>query len=157
MTKQPKAAYAPQARKAVPHGAAPGVTVRRQPRLAADAEDSAKKHPIWRFHVVDYEGPFGWGGAGAKLRQIVSKMVGFESMTWSQIDQAGSHFLTPAKLSKEARDRLQKIKQDDGADQVYSFRLSGVERVIGIRTGREFWFLWWDPEHAVCPSMKKNT
>jgi len=40
---------------------------------------------------------------------------------------------------------------------MYAIRLSGKKRVWGIREGRLFSLVWWDPEHTVGPSEKKHT
>jgi hypothetical protein len=43
-------------------------------------------------------------------------------------------------------------------DEVTSLHLSGTERVVGVLEPRGVMhILWWDPDHGVCPSQKKNT
>lgn len=44
-----------------------------------------------------------------------------------------------------------------GLDALVRFRLDGTTRVYGARERNEFHFLWWDRDHAVWPSTKKNT
>jgi hypothetical protein len=60
------------------------------------------------------------------------------------------------ELCKTARDRLEDLRLED-IDELVSLRLGGAERVWGIRDGNVMLLLWWDPEHAVCPSLKKHT
>lgn len=106
---------------------------------------------------MDFEGPFGCHVlTGQDAREIQRKLGAFEGMTWSDIERAGSHNVAIDKLSKPARDRLTEIKQDD-LDELFSLRLSGKERIWGIRDRSVLRLLWWDPEHAVCPSTKKHT
>lgn len=106
---------------------------------------------------MDFDGPFGWHIlTGDCVKDIQCKLGSFESMTWQQIEQAGSHNVAVEKLVKEARDRLVEINQDD-LDELFSLRISGKERVWGIRDRSILRLLWWDPEHAVCPSQKKRT
>ena len=60
------------------------------------------------------------------------------------------------KLCSHAQKRLVEMKLDD-VDEVHSLRLSGVHRVWGILTENVLTLLWWDPNHEVCPSLKKHT
>jgi len=129
----------------------------RKPRVAGDGENSDSKHPIWCLGLMDFDGPWPWTIDATTMREIHSKLVAFERMTWAAISGHRHHFLTSTSLCKAAKDRLIAIKLDDAVDRIYSLALSGVERLIGIRLGREFHFLWWDPRHEVCPSQKKNT
>jgi len=77
-------------------------------------------------------------------------------MTWKDIICHGSHQCSKHRMSKDARDRLKEIRQDD-IDELFSLRLTGKRRVWGIKVGRVLNFLWFDPKHLVCPSPKKNT
>jgi hypothetical protein len=120
--------------------------------------DSEEKRPVWRFQIVDFEGPFGWLECKprVKLRDVIQKLGNFESMKWHEIEGSQSHFISVESLSKPAQDRLLEIGQED-IDQVFSLRLMGAERVIGIRDRWILKLLWWDPNHEVCPSKLKHT
>lgn len=88
---------------------------------------------------------------------VLSRLKNFESMTWREIDgNTGSHGVSLSSLSKEARDRLEEIRQDD-APELFSLRITGAARVWGILDEEVFRVLWWDPNHQVCPSIKKHT
>lgn len=117
-------------------------------------------NPAWRVSLMEMASPFGWHDIGAgKLLEVRAKLRDFESMTWHEILVAArdrNHAVVIEKLCKEARDRLEEIGQSD-IDELVSLRLSGPERVWGIRSGNVFRVLWWDPAHAVCPSPKKHT
>lgn len=113
--------------------------------------------PVWRFGIVDLEGPYGWAVATSPdLRAVLSSLRSFETMRWSEIEGKRHHFIAKSQPSKPSRDRLVAIKQDD-IDQVFSLALGGLPRVIGIRDRWMFKILWWDPHHEVCPSTKKHT
>jgi len=77
-------------------------------------------------------------------------------MRWQEIEGADHHAIGVDRLSKEAQNRLAEIRQDD-LDEVFSFHFSGKPRIIGIREMNVIKLLWWDPEHQVCPSIKKHT
>jgi len=84
-------------------------------------------------------------------------MAAMETMEWAEIESGtGSHTIAVGSLSAEARKRLIEIRQDD-IDDVFSLRITGAERVFGIRDQWILRILWWDPEHRVCPSFKKGT
>jgi len=103
--------------------------------------------------------PFGWHRLDSgKVRDIRDKLAAFEGMTWNEILVKGkkqNHSVPRQDLCKAARDRLTEIKLDD-IDELVSLRLSGRERVWGIRSHNVLTVLWWDPDHAICPSLKKS-
>ena len=45
----------------------------------------------------------------------------------------------------------------DDVDELYQLRVTGAERVWGIRSGPLLRLLWWDPNHEVYPVMKMGT
>jgi hypothetical protein len=122
--------------------------------------DPMRQNPAWRVSLMGMVSPFGWHEIQPeKLREVREKLRDFESMTWNEIlvaQQHRNHEVTVDRLCKEARDRLEEIGQAD-IEQLVSLRLSGPERVWGIRSGNILNVLWWDPEHSVCPSPKKHT
>jgi len=126
----------------------------KKPRIENFSE---KKMPVWQFNAMDLSGPFHWHLEEINIfREIRNKLSQFESMTWHEIEGDKHHFASVSAISKEAQDRLITLKQDD-IDQLFSLRLTGTQRVWGIRIGSIFKILWWDPKHLVYPSKKKNT
>lgn len=79
-------------------------------------------------------------------------------MQWKEIksNNARDHAVETDKLNSEAKKRLQELNLDD-VGQLYRLRLTGTQRVWGILDGYIFKILWWDPNHTVCPSTKRNT
>jgi hypothetical protein len=116
------------------------------------------RNPVWAFRIVDLGGPWCWTMlSGAVLGEVLARFRDYESMTWEQIDgPTGSHGVEPWKLSRQARSRLTSIRQDD-ASELFSLRITGRRRVWGILDEHVLRILWWDPEHEVCPSMKRHT
>jgi hypothetical protein len=116
--------------------------------------------PAWRLDLFDAEGP--WGRGGIELQHIwddiFPKLKNYESMRWGEIlkDQRRNHSVRKTALIKEAQERLIKLRLDD-IDELFRFRLTGEQRVWGIRDGFVFSILWWDPFHAICPSTLRNT
>ena len=138
--------------KQVPGSAAARADV-KQPRIAAAAVST---YPSWRFCKVDHGGPFAWPKNRVEELEIVQKLHSFDSMEWRAIEGSDHHAIEVARLSRPATKRLEEIGQDD-LDEVFSFHFTGKKRIIGIRESGTVRLLWWDPEHAVCPSKLKNT
>ena len=100
---------------------------------------------------------FGWVNVtGPAAEAIVDRLKSWESMTWKEIIGQGSHFVDVPRCSRDAQKRLRFLKLDD-IDKLLSLRISSRGRVFGIVRDGVFHFLWWDPRHQVCPTLKKNT
>lgn len=113
--------------------------------------------PVWRFSTTDKAGPFPWPKGGMDELKIGVKLHDFDSMTWSDIAGSDHHYLSPESLSKKAIDRLEEIKKDDEAENLFSFHLAGKPRIIAIKHDNIAKLLWYDPDHLVAISKKKNT
>lgn len=93
--------------------------------------------------------------------QVLPKLTDFESMTWNLIVQATHgrrnktkhHNVRIEKLCTKARQRLDELNLCTYSE-LYSLRLSGKERIWGIRKGHNFHIIWYDPLHEVCPSLR---
>jgi len=101
--------------------------------------------------------PYGWRSVTREtLLYIREKLANFESMTWSEILVNGkkrNHYIKVSEITSEARRRLE--AKALALDEVVSLRLSGAERVFGYLDNGVLVLLWWDPDHEVCPSLKK--
>ena len=101
--------------------------------------------------------PFGWHKIEKdKLIEIRTKLAYFESQTWNEILVIGkkrNHTVSVTGICKEAQDRLVEIGLDD-IEEIVSLRLSGPERIWGIRNLSVLTLLWWDPNHQIWPSNK---
>ena len=113
---------------------------------------------VWRFSSADQGGPFSWSALAdpAAYKEVMEKLHQFETMEETVIRATGSHPIEIQQLSREARNRLAAIQQDD-IDSLMSFRLTGPERVWCRMDRNTMLVLWWDPGHEVCPSQKKHT
>jgi hypothetical protein len=112
----------------------------------------------WRCDRLDWNGPWSWDASDVRtvLSEVIPRLHDFENMTWSQIEgPTGSHFVDCDALCKDAQDRLDQI--NELTDQMFSLRVTAKHRVWGIRDIATLRLIWWDPDHSVCPSEKKNT
>lgn len=142
--KKPAALTAPRFRKQV------------RPNLQLGNYDNER--PVWRVSTLDIGGPWCWKCIdGITIwAEIYDKISHFEKMTWLEIKQHGSHSIKIDELCPEARKRLEQIQLDD-VEELFSLRLTGKQRIWGIRHNAILKILWWDPGHEVCPSEKKHT
>ena len=129
---------------------------KKKARLGADPGEAERSRPVWHVGSMDWDGPYGWAALTdpALVRELWERLRAFESMSWVEIEQqGGSHNVEIAKLSAEARQRLVELRQDD-VDELFSLRMTGRRRVWGFREANVLRFLWWDPDHQVCPVDK---
>ena len=129
--------------------------IQKRPREAVDQDEDL--NPSWRFGRIDFEGP--WCPKildQAKLLEVTQKLGQLETQRWPDLVRHGSHPVETHKLIKEARDRLKALKLDD-IGTMYSLRLSGTNRLWGVKIRNVFLAIWWDPDHKVCPSILKHT
>ena len=132
----------------------------KQPRTLQGGEPTQhdRETIVWAFSILDQEGPWGWRTAAAQAwwREILPKLQDFESMTWAEIMRAAggrargnnNHFVQVEKLTRQAKQRLVEINQDD-VSELFSLRLSATTRIYGIRDRRALKLLWYDRHHGV--------
>jgi hypothetical protein len=101
--------------------------------------------------------PFGWHHLDEEsLRSIREKLAQFESMTWNEIlvkAKKQNHSIEVNRLCAAAQRRLSQRKI--ALDEVVSLRLAARERIFGYLDNGVLVLLWWDPDHAVCPSLRE--
>lgn len=133
---------------------------KKQPRLKENPDNNNSLSLSWQFNLIDIDCPwcfkqisddYFWSYLFCKLKFI-------ESRTWGEIigDCENNHYIPKNEIIKEASKRLEIRKLDDN-DELFTLRLDGKKRIWGIRDGRVFKIIWWDREHLICPSRKKNT
>jgi hypothetical protein len=81
-------------------------------------------------------------------------------MTWSELQRAGQHppvtEIDIGAFDRDGQTRLGEIFEDDVAS-LWELHLGGLPRLWGIRDRDMYYFVWWDPNHLVCPSHKRHT
>ena len=106
---------------------------------------------------MDIDGPWCFYRRGPDdLRTLIDGLRPFESKTWAEIEGQRDHAISCDSIMPTAQDRLRAINQDDISD-LFSLHLNGKIRIWGIRDGATFRLLWWDPDHQICPSVKRHT
>lgn len=93
--------------------------------------------------------------------ELYPKLKDFESKKWWELEnekfgKAGKskhHWVKVNKIIKPAQKRLSELNIDD-IDEIFSIRLTGTQRVWGLRDYNYFKILWFDFNHEICPSNK---
>jgi len=135
--------------------------INKVPRGIEKVKQIGEEYISWHLRILDRNGDWSWEGIDEKTiwKDIHSKLSEFERKTWNEIlikEKKRNHTIPVSDICTEAQKRLKKIKQDD-IDDLISLRLTGKKRVWGIRAGNVLKVLWWDPDHTVCPSLKRYT
>lgn len=122
-------------------------------------KDTLDKKPVWRFGKLDFHHAE-WGFHNLDkphlIQDIHSKLVNFETMKWKDIVGPQNHHIELNKISKDAQKRIIELRLQE-FDPIFSLRLTGKQRVWGIKQEEVLYILWWDPEHTVYPVGKKHT
>jgi len=132
---------------------------RKKPRGKEKPESAETETIVWHLGIIDRFGSWGWNDIKNTILWdgVLKKLRHFETMTWAAIKESRrNHSIPVSELCHDAQKRLCKLKQDD-IEELFSVGLSGKQRIFGIRDRRVLKILWWDPNHTVCPSMKKYT
>jgi hypothetical protein len=115
----------------------------------------------WRFQHVDNEGP--WGVERLEpgdLVELLNRLVAVESQTIRELfnngEEPGKHYEAHRLPNKQAQERLTALNLGD-MTRVSRLRFGGKPRLYGFLIDNVFHVLWWDREHEVWPSQKKNT
>jgi hypothetical protein len=132
----------------------------KMPRVAEEPHSIMDARPSWRLSNLRMKAPFGWDAIDRDdMKQVIAHFKSLESMTWSDILVASrkhNHHCDVARMSRNAQACIEEDWQG-GVDDVLTIRLTNKKRVWGILEGAIVYLLWWDPEHDVYPSLKKNT
>ena len=130
--------------------------VEKRPVVGSDPDND----PIaWRIGQADLSGPWAWAAiSGADAAAVHAKLAEIEKLKWGEACSGGTPVAGKRMdgAAPEAHKRHREVFGSD-PDVMYAIRLSGKKRVWGIREGRLFSLIWWDPEHTVWPSDKKHT
>ncbi|MGO9139155.1 MAG: hypothetical protein ACLP9S_13825 [Syntrophales bacterium] len=147
--KKPRSSYLPDGQKI------PRVDSGKSP------ESTVNLKPAWRLAKLDMNGKWGFDKCD-EVAFVHEKLKNFESMMWGEIERkkgkrgAKQNKNVPiCNICKDARDRLAELKLEH--DTVYTLHLSGLKRLWGIKDNEILSFLWWDPNHTVCPVDQIHT
>ncbi|MGH3565499.1 MAG: hypothetical protein ACRDRH_05605 [Pseudonocardia sp.] len=88
-----------------------------------------------------------------RIRSIETMKV---TEAFNASDEPGKDYELSGLPNRAAQERLVKLEYDD-EDAISRLRITGKGRLYGFRRAERFYALWWDPEHEIWPSAKRNT
>lgn len=136
------------------------ITGGKQPKLAREPQSIMDQRPSWRLSNMRMKAPFGWDSISRDdMKQVIDHLKALEEKPWSETligAKKHNHHCDVGGMCREARDCLAEDWQG-GVDEALTIRLTNKKRVWGILEGPILYLLWWDPDHAVYPSLPKNT
>ena len=126
--------------------------------------DSCK--PAWMFDRIDRNGKFAFDVSRKDfdIHLVFDKLLSYSTMTWGEIDRqthdwgkSKNHHLDYQGMSQEAKERIRKMQLEEEIDAIYSLSFENQIRIVGIKDKGIFRIIWYDPEHEIYPSTKRNT
>jgi hypothetical protein len=143
---------------------------RRNPKAGARVVAAKKPAPgaplddnptiVWGFGLLRLDGRWGCAGMSpAHATELLGLFREWEKLRAGEFfggGRRGHKFIAIENLSPEAQKELERLQLDD-LDGLWELHVSGKERIWGARLEHVFYPLWWDPDHEVCPSRKRNT
>ncbi len=134
----------------------PTVVKRPLPGPEVPADPNGKM--MFRLSLMDDGGRWSFAALGPRGVELIAKIAkSFESMTLGELLQRPGNKPIPwDRMCPDARKRARE-RELEVFDGLWEFRLGGTERLWGILQGYCFYVVWWDPDHEVCPSRKRNT
>lgn len=118
------------------------------------------KHFVWSLDRCLWD-HYGWmvhcSSAQFFAEHVISKLKAMERMTWQEVLNASGgkstghgnnhHFISAAKLPRREKEQFIKLSYMEDYEEVFSLRLSGRERLIGVVDLNVFYVLWFDANH----------
>ena len=131
----------------------------RIPRKAQDPISHDSMNFSWRVNnnYIDYDHPeFGWNKVELIyfLKKIIQALQSFEGMIWYDVKQKGHcHSWGLDEIPVECFNRLEERQID--IVELYQIPLGNKQRIIGYKTGKFFYLMWYDHNHKFCPMKAK--
>ncbi len=113
---------------------------------------------MFRLSLLDDGGPWSFAElSGAEVAQIASFAKNIETLKRGELwNLNGTKQIPWESMVSEAQKRAQEIGLDE-FDGLVELRLGGTQRLFGLLDRHCFYVVWWDPDHEICPSQKRNT
>ena len=126
-------------------------------RVIEEPATPSDGHLVWRFGRLDHFGRFACQTlAGADVPALEQELVAFQSEPiWSLRRKHWLKFVPASDMTPDGQTGLSAINpQEDGLWQLHLHRYKW--RIWGYFEDPEFFFLWWDSDHAVATGKSRN-
>lgn len=111
----------------------------------------------WRFHRAWEQStwPLNINGWKDWEKEILPKLIENQGSTWADIKGGNNHNIDLKGLTKAGENELKRLKLD--VDRVFSLRLTGKKRIIGILDRGVLEILCYTPNHEFTKTELKHT
>ena len=130
-------------------------------------EQIKSNYMVWVFNRAVINGKFSFSPNRSDMNtvEILSTIMEYNKKTWPEVENElhGSknrktkhHFIGESydSFSKTAKEEVDRFLDEQDLDRLFSFRIDGKTRVLGIREGEKFFVMWFDPNHEFYPVQK---
>lgn len=113
---------------------------------------------VFRLSLMDHGGRWSFSNLPeAEIRQIAAFAKNIESLKPGELlNVAGTKPIPWDSMIPDAQKRAQEIELDQ-FDGLFELRLGNRPRLFGLLDQHCFYPVWWDPDHEICSSQKRNT
>ncbi len=130
-----------------------------------DPGEYDKLKASWRFHrnwkATSY--PLSVDNWKEWENNILPKLIDYQTLTWGEIKStpkshgtgSRSHNIDISGLSEEGLSELKRLNMDGEVDRIFSLRLDGTKRIIGILDRGVLEILCYTPNHEFTKTSKK--
>lgn len=133
-----------------------------RPAKRAKADDSLarayrSRPPVWSFARHAKGGSFAWTALGEPhFPRVFDALAGYEAMPWGQIE-AKPH-CHPIDVEDCHHDIGQYLAQQGwDIDSLFQLSIGNKGRLFGERIDHVFRVMFWDADHQVYETQKRNT
>lgn len=140
-----------------------GANVQHSKRTVCENVSTDGEQIVFDFGSVDRSGRFCFDPHkdGFDAVTVLTELIDISGQTWAQLKQATHnngkskhHFLSEDSLSAEAKSRIKALGLQESTDSIFSLRLNGKMRIIGLRDRGKFIVKWYDQEHEFSKSHR---
>ncbi|HUX44658.1 MAG TPA: hypothetical protein VMV57_07905 [Terracidiphilus sp.] len=128
----------------------------REPREAAKVDYFHLK-ASWRIKKIQMVDPYSFHQLTAEeLSRLRERLSNLETMTWNDIfvtAKKHNHSIPVHELRCEHARKWMKANMPDQLE-LWTLRVTGVERVWGVFSEGAYQIIFWDPQHRIYPSER---
>jgi hypothetical protein len=126
--------------------------------VRTEALKAVDGHIVWRFGRLDKEGEFGWQNLSEDcLVDLERELEEFQSRPLSVLrrELKWLKYIGSTEMAPAAQKRLSQIANKETG--LWQLHLGHDRwRVWGYFEDPEYYFVWWDPDHLVCPGKYRR-
>lgn len=115
------------------------------------------RSPVWKFRRHAKSGQFAWLSLReSDLPGVFNALSGYEQMRWAEIEaRPHCHAMPVSECHEEVGRHL--ATQGYDFDELFQLSTGNKGRLFGVRLDHVFEIIFWDCDHKVYETKKRNT